>query len=66
MEGLDPNVPTEIKVDFATSPVTTSTWRVNDYGLVAVVPANGGGTDTYFVPWSRLAYAKQHQAPPAP
>lgn len=64
MEGLDPALPTEIKVDFAPNPVVTSTWRVNEYGLVAVIPS-GDGTDIYFVPWSRLSYAKQHKVTPA-
>ena len=64
MQGFDPAKPTEIKVDFSANPVNVASWRVNDYGLVAIVatPADGG-TDIYFVPWSRLSYAKQHTAP---
>lgn len=63
MEGLDPLQPTEIKVDFTPNPVVTSTFRVNDYGLVAKV-TSGDGYDLYFVPWSRLQYAKQHFTAP--
>lgn len=66
MQGLDPNAPTEISTTFAAT-VTVATWRVNDYGLVAVVTAGvaDGGTDTYFVPWSQLRFARQHAAPVA-
>jgi hypothetical protein len=64
MQGLEYNQPTEISTTFAAS-VTVSTWRVNDYGLVADVPA-GDGVDRYFVPWSQLKYAKQHVVTPAP
>lgn len=62
MEGLDPSLPTEIGTTFAAS-VIVSTWRVNDYGLVAVVTETGGQS-TYFVPWSQLKYAKQFKADP--
>lgn len=62
MQGLDPNLPTEISTTFAAS-VTVTTWRVNDYGLVAQV-AVADGIDTYFVPWSQLKYAKQFKADP--
>lgn len=65
MVGMDPNLPTEIKADFTANPVTVSTWRVNDAGIVAQLATGDGGFDTYFVPWGRLIYAKQHVAPVA-
>lgn len=65
MAGMDPNLPTEIKADFTANPVTVTTWRVNDSGIIVQVPTQDGGVDTYFVPWNRLVYAKQHTAPVA-
>lgn len=65
MQGLLYDQPTEIGVTFTPNAVTVSTWRVNDYGLMADVPA-GDGVDRYFVPWSQLKYAKQHIVTPAP
>lgn len=64
MQGLDYSQPTEISTTFAPN-VIASTWRINDFGLVADVPA-GDGVDRYFVPWSQLKYAKQHIPTPAP